>query len=74
MDFKTFLFYAFSVIMLVAATRVITAKNPVHAALFLVLAFFNAAGIWLLLKANSSPSCWCWSMSAPSWCCSWSSS
>jgi NADH-quinone oxidoreductase subunit J len=52
MDFKTFLFYAFSVIMLVAATRVITAKNPVHAALFLVLAFFNAAGIWLLLKAE----------------------
>jgi len=52
MDFKTFLFYAFSLIMLVAATRVITAKNPVHAALFLVLAFFNAAGIWLLLKAE----------------------
>jgi len=52
MDFKTFLFYAFSLIMLVAATRVITAKNPVHAALFLVLAFFNAAGIWLLLSAE----------------------
>ena len=52
MDFKTFLFYAFSLIMLMAATRVITAKNPVHAALFLVLAFFNAAGIWLLLKAE----------------------
>jgi NADH-quinone oxidoreductase subunit J len=52
MDFKTFLFYAFSVIMLVAATRVITARNPVHAALFLVLAFFNAAGIWMLLKAE----------------------
>lgn len=52
MGFKTFLFYAFSLIMLVAATRVITAKNPVHAALFLVLAFFNAAGIWLLLKAE----------------------
>jgi NADH-quinone oxidoreductase subunit J len=52
MDFKTFLFYAFSLIMLGAATRVITARNPVHAALFLVLAFFNAAGIWLLLKAE----------------------
>ncbi len=52
MDFKTFLFYAFSVIMIIAATRVITAKNPVHAALFLVLAFFNAAGIWMLLKAE----------------------
>jgi len=52
MEFKTFLFYAFSAIMVLAATRVITARNPVHAALFLVLAFFNAAGIWLLLKAE----------------------
>jgi NADH-quinone oxidoreductase subunit J len=52
MDFKTFLFYAFSTIMIIAATRVITARNPVHAALFLVLAFFNAAGIWMLLKAE----------------------
>jgi NADH-quinone oxidoreductase subunit J len=46
------MFYVFSAIMLIAATRVITAKNPVHAALFLVLAFFNAAGIWLLLQAE----------------------
>ncbi len=46
------MFYVFSVIMLFAATRVITARNPVHAALFLVLAFFNAAGIWLLLQAE----------------------
>ncbi|WP_426109750.1 NADH-quinone oxidoreductase subunit J [Massilia sp. PWRC2] len=52
MEFKTFLFYAFSVIMVAAATRVITARNPVHAALFLVLAFFNAAGLWMLLKAE----------------------
>ena len=52
MDFKTFLFYAFSAIMIIAATRVITARNPVHAALFLVLAFFNAAGLWMLLKAE----------------------
>ena len=52
MDFKTALFYVFSAIMIIAATRVITAKNPVHAALFLVLAFFNAAGIWMLLKAE----------------------
>ncbi|MES2297761.1 MAG: NADH-quinone oxidoreductase subunit J [Pseudomonadota bacterium] len=52
MDFKTFLFYAFSFIMLVAATRVITARNPVHAALFLVLSFFSAAAIWMLLKAE----------------------
>ena len=52
MDFKTALFYVFSAIMIIASTRVITARNPVHAALFLVLAFFNAAGIWMLLKAE----------------------
>jgi NADH-quinone oxidoreductase subunit J len=52
MEFKTIMFYVFSAIMLIAATRVITARNPVHAALFLVLAFFNAAGIWLLLEAE----------------------
>ena len=52
MEFKSFLFYAFSAIMILAALRVITARNPVHAALFLVLAFFNAAGIWMLLKAE----------------------
>jgi NADH-quinone oxidoreductase subunit J len=52
MEFKTFLFYAFSVILVFAATRVITDRNPVHAALFLVLSFFSAAGIWLLLKAE----------------------
>ena len=52
MEFKTFLFYAFSAIMVLASTRVITARNPVHAALFLVLAFFNAAGLWMLLNAE----------------------
>jgi NADH-quinone oxidoreductase subunit J len=52
MEFKTVLFYAFSVILVFAATRVITDRNPVHAALFLVLSFFSAAAIWLLLKAE----------------------
>ncbi|KAF3998127.1 NADH-quinone oxidoreductase subunit J [Glaciimonas immobilis] len=52
MEFKTFLFYAFSVVLVMAALRVITARNPVHSALFLVLAFFSAAGIWMLLKAE----------------------
>ncbi|RJG06362.1 NADH-quinone oxidoreductase subunit J [Noviherbaspirillum cavernae] len=52
MEFKTALFYAFSVILVLAATRVITDRNPVHAALFLVLSFFSAAAIWLLLKAE----------------------
>jgi len=52
MDFKTALFYVFAAIMVIASTRVITARNPVTSALFLVLAFFNAAGIWMLLKAE----------------------
>lgn len=52
MDFQTVLFYAFSTVMLLSALRVITARNPVHAVLFLVLAFFNAAGLWMLLHAE----------------------
>ena len=52
MEFKTFVFYFLAVIMVFAALRVITARNPVHAALFLVLTFFNAGGIWLLLQAE----------------------
>jgi NADH-quinone oxidoreductase subunit J len=52
MDVKTGLFYLFSALMLFAAFRVITARNPVHAALYLVLAFFQASGIWILLKAE----------------------
>jgi NADH-quinone oxidoreductase subunit J len=52
MDFVTVLFYVFSAILILAGTQVITARSPVHAALFLVLAFFNAAGIWMLLKAE----------------------
>ena len=52
MDFKTALFYVFSAILVLASLRVITARNPVQAALFLVLAFFQAAGIWMLLMAE----------------------
>ena len=52
MDAKTGLFYVFAAILLFAALRVITARNPVHAALYLVLAFFQAAAIWLLLRAE----------------------
>jgi NADH-quinone oxidoreductase subunit J len=52
MEFTTALFYAFSAILILAATRVITARNPVHAALFLVLSFTSAAAIWMLLKAE----------------------
>jgi NADH-quinone oxidoreductase subunit J len=52
MAVKSALFYLFSAVMLFAALRVITARNPVHAALYLVLAFFQASGIWMLLKAE----------------------
>ena len=49
---ETVLFYLFSTVLVLSALRVITARNPVHAALFLVLAFFTASGIWLLLRAE----------------------
>ncbi|MBP8820974.1 MAG: NADH-quinone oxidoreductase subunit J [Brachymonas sp.] len=52
MDVKTGFFYLFSVVLLYAAFRVITARNPVHAVLYLILAFSQAAGVWLLLKAE----------------------
>ncbi|MFO7640171.1 MAG: NADH-quinone oxidoreductase subunit J [Candidatus Competibacteraceae bacterium] len=52
MGFEKFLFYVFALILLFAAVRVITARNPVHAVLFLVLAFFTSAALWLLLEAE----------------------
>ena len=52
MEFKTALFYAFSAILIFAALRVITDRNPVHSALYLVLTFFSAAAIWMLLQAE----------------------
>ena len=52
MSFQAFVFYALSVILLFSGVRVITAKDPVHAALFLVLAFFTASGHWLLLQSE----------------------
>jgi NADH-quinone oxidoreductase subunit J len=52
MSVTTGLFYVFSAVMLIAAFRVITARNPVHAVLFLVLTFFQAAMVWMLLKAE----------------------
>lgn len=50
MTFVQFLFYFFAAVLVVAGLRVITVRNPVHAALFLVLAFFSMACIWLLLE------------------------
>jgi len=52
MSFETLVFYMFAVITVFASLRVITARNPVHAALFLVLAFCTAAGVWMLLEAE----------------------
>ena len=52
MEFKVFVFWVLAVVLVGASLRVITAKNSVHAALYLVLAFFNASGIWMLLQAE----------------------
>jgi NADH-quinone oxidoreductase subunit J len=51
-SFDTLVFYVFAAMTVFAGVRVITARNPVHAALFLVLAFCSMAGIWLLLEAE----------------------
>ncbi len=52
MEFRTFVFYFLSAILVFAALRVVTLRSPVHAALHLVLAFFSASGIWILLQAE----------------------
>ena len=52
MDFQTVVFFFLSAILIVASLRVITSRNPVHAALHLILAFFTCAGIWALLQAE----------------------
>src|SRR5882724_1836813 len=52
MDIRTGFFYLFAAVLLFAAFRVITARNPVYAALYLVLAFCQAAAVWILLKAE----------------------
>jgi NADH-quinone oxidoreductase subunit J len=52
MEFTTVLFYIFALLLTVSALKVVTSRNPVGSALFLVLAFFNAAAIWMLLEAE----------------------
>ena len=52
MTFEKFLFYLFAAVLLFSAVMVITRRNPVHSVLFLVLAFFNSAGLWLLMEAE----------------------
>ena len=52
MNFQTFIFYAFSVVLVGAAVGVVTSRNPIHSALLLVLAFFTSAGLWIQLQAE----------------------
>ena len=52
MTFQLLIFYAFSAVLIAAAVGVVTARNPVHAALLLVLAFFTSAGLWIQLQAE----------------------
>jgi NADH-quinone oxidoreductase subunit J len=52
MEFTQYVFYFFATVLVFAAFMVITIRNPVKAALFLVLAFFSAAGLWMLLEAE----------------------
>src|SRR3954470_5605218 len=52
MSFEVIVFYLFAAVLVFAALRVITARNSVHSALFLVLAFFTASAIWMLLRAE----------------------
>ncbi|WP_291010462.1 NADH-quinone oxidoreductase subunit J [Hydrogenophaga sp.] len=52
MDYQTGFFYLFAFVLLFAAYRVITARNPVHAVLFLMLSFSQASALWLLLRAE----------------------
>src|SRR5574343_1040590 len=52
MDIQTGFFYLFAAVLLFSAFRVVTARNPVHAVLFLMLAFSQASGLWFLLNAE----------------------
>jgi NADH-quinone oxidoreductase subunit J len=52
MTFQIFVFYTLATVLIVTAVGVITARNPVHAALLLVLAFFTSAGLWITLQAE----------------------
>ncbi|RTZ72725.1 MAG: NADH-quinone oxidoreductase subunit J [Gammaproteobacteria bacterium] len=52
MTFEKFLFYVFAFVVIAVALMVITRRNPVHSALFLVVVFFNTAGLWMLAEAE----------------------
>ncbi|MGD9164071.1 MAG: NADH-quinone oxidoreductase subunit J, partial [Chromatiales bacterium] len=52
MTFEKLIFYVLSAVVILAATMVVTRRNPVHSALFLILAFFASSGLWLLAEAE----------------------
>lgn len=52
MTFELFIFYLFSAVTLLSAVAVVTVRNPIYSALFLILAFFSSAAIWILLEAE----------------------
>ena len=57
MGTEQIIFYVFAAIMVFGASMVITVRNPVRAALFLVLTFFSSAAIWILLEAEFLANC-----------------
>ncbi|MCK5918199.1 MAG: NADH-quinone oxidoreductase subunit J [Cocleimonas sp.] len=52
MTFELFIFYVFATVTVVSAVGVVTMRNPIYAALFLILAFFTSAATWILLEAE----------------------
>ncbi|GHA77674.1 NADH dehydrogenase subunit J [Formosimonas limnophila] len=52
MDVQSILYFVFAGVLLMSALAVVTVPNPVHAALFLILSFFSAAGIWIMMQAE----------------------
>ena len=64
MTAQTVIFYAFAAILVFAALRVITSRNPVHSALWLVLSFSAQPACGCCCRRSSWPSRWCWSTSA----------
>jgi NADH:ubiquinone oxidoreductase subunit 6 (subunit J) len=67
---QAFAFYLFATFVIVSGALTVLSRNPVHSVLWLILAFFNAAGLMLIWAPSSSRCCWSSSTSARSRCCS----
>ena len=52
MDIQSIIYFMFAAVLLASAIAVVTVPNPVHSALFLIVSFFSAAGIWIMLQAE----------------------